>query len=121
MDVFLLQNHPKLYGDGKDLIDYGMSAFGMSPTHFSALQGIHGIVDFIHGPGTKYTWFGSGYISNTYFKQIANKPMYKGPRLGGDLSFTDCINENESDPLWRTFGNFSVGTIDGEPNANNGW
>jgi len=115
------ENHPKLFGDGKDLIDYGMSAFGMSPEHWSALQGIHGIVDFIDGPGTKYTWFGSGYISNTYFKQIANKPMYKGPSTGGDLSFTDCIGDFESAPLWKTFGNFSVGKPDGEPNSNNGW
>ena len=102
MGVFLLQNHPKLYGDGKDLIDYGMSAFGMSPTHWSALQGIHGIVDFIFGPGTKYTWFGSGYISNTYFKQIANKPMYKAER--GDLSFTDCFHDGKSESLFIIFG-----------------
>ena len=102
MGVFLLQNHPKLYGDGKDLIDYGMSAFGMSPTHWSALQGIHGIVDFIFGPGTKYTWFGSGYISNTYFKQIANKPMYKGER--GDLSFTDCFDDGKSESLFIILG-----------------
>ena len=102
MGVFLLQNHPKLYGDGKDLIDYGLSAFGMSPIHWSALQGIHGIVDFIFGPGTKYTWFGSGYISNTYFKQIANKPMYKSER--GDLSFTDCFHDGKSESLFIIFG-----------------
>ena len=109
MGVFLLQNHPKLYGDGKDLIDYGMSAFGMSPTHWSALQGIHGIVDFIFGPGTKYTWFGSGYISNTYFKQIANKPMYKSAR--GDLSFTDCFNDGKFESLLIIFGIRQITTV----------
>ena len=26
----------------------------------------------------KYTWFGPGYISNVYFKRLANKPTYLG-------------------------------------------
>ena len=29
--------------------------------------------------------------------------------------------KKESGPLWKTYGNFSVGTVDGEPVANNGW
>ena len=99
-----------------------MSAFyGMPPENWAALQGIHGIVDFIHGPGTKYTWFGSGYISNTYFKQIANKPMYAGPQITGDQSFTDCIDGKSGAPLWFTFGNWSTGDVNGNPIANNGW
>ena len=100
-----------------------MSAFNMPPENWAALQGIHGIVDWIHGPATKYTWFGSGYISNTYFKKIANKPMYNGPRggNGGDQSFADCINGKASEKLWYTFGNWSTGDVDGNPIDNNGW
>ena len=93
----------------------------MPAENFAALQGIHGIVDFIHTVGTKYTWMGSGYISNTYFKQIVNKPMYNGPRMGGDQSFSDCINGKSNHPLWLTYGNWSIGGVNGEPIANNGW
>ena len=113
---------------GNELIDYGMSAFGMNPEHWSALQAIHGVVHSINGLPTKYTWIGSGYISNTYFKLIANKPMYEGPQSGGDQTFTDCHGCNsciggwkDDPPLWVTFGNFSTGGMNGEPIANNGW
>ena len=106
---------------GNELIDYGMSAFGMNPEHWSALQAIHGVVHSINGLPTKYTWIGSGYISNTYFKLIANKPMYEGPRSGGDQTFTDCRGRKGDAPLWSTFGNYSTGGMNGEPLANNGW
>ena len=96
----------------------------MPAENFAALQGIHGIVDFMWTIGSKYTWYGSGYISNTYFKQIVNKPMYNGPDNGdggnGDQSFTDCLN-GKAPPLWLTYGNFSTGGVNGEPIANNGW
>ena len=93
----------------------------MPAENFAALQGIHGIVDFMWTIGSKYTWFGSGYISNTYFKQIVNKPMYHGPRMGGDQTFSDCINGKDVHPLWKTYGNWSIGGVNGEPIANNGW
>ena len=47
--------------------------FGMDAEHFTALQDIHGAVHAAR-IRLKYTWFGSGYISNMYFKWIANKP-----------------------------------------------
>ena len=49
--------------------------------------------------------------------------MYQGPTYfnGGDQSFTDCINDKDSHPLWATYGNFSVGGLNGESIANNGW
>ena len=96
-----------------------MSAFSIPPENFAALQGIHGIVDFIDG--NKYTWFGSGYLSNTYFKQIANKPMYSGPGMTGDQTFSDCIGGESIQSLWQTYGNWSVGDVNGNPIANNGW
>ena len=42
-----------------------MSAFGMPPENWAALQAIHGATDWINSVATKYTWFGSGYLSNT--------------------------------------------------------
>ena len=71
----LLQFHPNTWGDGRHLVDYGREAFRMDPEHWIALQAIHGAV---HGVGMniKYTWFGPGYISNVYFKRLANKPTY---------------------------------------------
>ena len=92
----------------------------MPAENFAALQGIHGIVDFMWTIGSKYTWFGSGYISNTYFKQIVNKPMYNAPKTPGDQTFTDCLG-GKAPPLWVTYGNWSTGGVNGEPIANNGW
>ena len=73
-------------GDGKHAIDFGKNVFGMDAEHFTALQAIHGIVHRPDNMGLKYTWFGSGYLSNMYFKMIANKPRYRF-EVGGDLSF----------------------------------
>ena len=98
----------------------------MPAENFAALQGIHGVVDDMNGVGAKYTWIGSGYISNTYFKQIVNKPMYNGPTSdlkrdsGGDQTFCDCL-EGKGLPLANTYGNWSIGGVNGEPIANNGW
>ena len=99
----------------------------MPPENWAALQAIHGAVDWINSVATKYTWFGSGYLSNTYFKQIANKPMYNIHR-GGDQTFTDCFDFNSDFdvkkgvlPLWFTFGNWTTGDLNGNPIANTGW
>ena len=74
-NLFSVQLHPNPWGDGRHLVDYGREAFRMDPEHWMALQAIHGAV---HGVGMniKYTWFGPGYISNVYFKRLANKPTY---------------------------------------------
>ena len=102
------------------MIDYGIKAFGIPAENFAALQGIHGVVDDMNGIGAKYTWIGSGYISNTYFKQIVNKPMYNTPEMA-DQAFTDCLTSPPTPPLWVTYGNWSTGGVNGEPIANNGW
>ena len=47
---------------------------------------IHGSVHFPANLGVKYTWVGPGYLSNVYYKMIANRPMYRMDR-GGDMSF----------------------------------
>ena len=59
----------------------------MAPEHWLALQAIHGAT---HGVGMniKYTWFGPGYISNVYFKRIANKPTYQIGTGAGDTLHT---------------------------------
>jgi hypothetical protein len=53
---------------------------------WTALMAIHGAVHFPANLGVKYTWVGPGYLSNVYYKMIANKPMYRFDR-GGDMSF----------------------------------
>ena len=105
-----------MFGDAKHIIDYGKNMFGMDAEHFTALQGIHGAVHAAR-IGLKYTWFGPGYISNMYFKMIANKPMYQF-RKGGDLSFTSCTkNGAEITPIF----DFAVGDKEGKPVALTGW
>ena len=75
-----------MFGDSKHVIDFGKEEFGIDALHWTALQGIHGIVHSPANLGVKYTWFGVGYLSNMYFKLIANKPTYRFDD-GGDLSF----------------------------------
>jgi len=81
-----------------------------------ALQAIHGAV---HGAkiGLKYTWFGSGYISNMYFKMIANHPKYSLEK-GGDLAFTSCTSSG-GEPV--PIRDYAFGDKDGNPIAQTGW
>ena len=80
------ENQNLMFGDAKHVIDFGKTDFGMDALHWTALQGIHGVVHSPKNLGVKYTWFGPGYLSNVYFKMIANKPRYYFDQ-GGDLSF----------------------------------
>ena len=74
---------PLLLGDANHATDFFLSQFNMSAEHSQALQAVHGAVHAAE-IGTKYTWFGAGYISNMYYKWIANHPTYNFVR-GGDL------------------------------------
>ena len=58
--------------------------------------------------GLKYTWFGPGYISNMYYKWIANYKTFDFEK-GGDLSFNKGFNvrryakgDNEGKPRNQT-------------------
>ena len=73
-----------MFGDAKHVIDFGKSEFGMDTVRWVALMAIHGAVHFPANLGVKYTWVGPGYLSNVYYKMIANKPMYRNDR-GGDI------------------------------------
>ena len=57
---------------------------------------------------------GPGYISNMYFKMIANKPTYRMINKGGDLSF---FSGDQCEPIVDA----AVGTPEGEPAAMTGW
>ena len=98
-----------MFGDSKHVIDFGETEFGMDAEHWTALQAIHGATH-VAKIGLKYTWFGPGYISNMYFKMIANKPTYRF-RSGGDLSLGKGIH------IWPT----AQGDNDGNPVAQTGW
>ena len=85
--------------------------------HWIALQGIHGVVHSASHVGTKYTWFGPGYLSNMYFKMIANHPKYLWDK-GGDLAFTSC-GAGSGEPI--PIQDFAVGDKNGSPLAMTGW
>ena len=106
--TFIYQRQPKAYGDSKHLIDYGKTDFGIDAEHWTALQAIHGVVHQA-ALGVKYTWFGPGYLSNMYFKWIANKPRYFND-AGGDLAFG-------GDKVYPA----AIGDKDGKPVATTGW
>merc|ERR1711892_320682 len=107
--TYKAETQPMMFGDSKHVIDFGETEFGMDAEHWTALQAIHGATH-IAKIGLKYTWFGPGYISNMYFKMIANKPTYRF-RNGGDLSFGQGVN------IWET----AQGDNDGNPVAQRGW
>ena len=111
----------------------------MDPEHWMALQAIHGAT---HGVGMniKYTWFGPGYISNVYFKRLANKPTYLvGTGMvgshdliedalnlyftgGGDLSFLSCDVDAIFDGTGKAaVRNIAIGDQNGKPVAQTGW
>ena len=83
---FGYQAQNMMFGDAKHVIDFGKEIFKIDSIHWTALQAIHGIVHSPKNLGIKYTWFGSGYLSNMYFRVIANKPRYRFDN-GGDMSF----------------------------------
>ena len=68
--------------------------------------------------GTKYAWFGAAYLSNKFYKMIANKPTYLFDK-GGDVTFVDRENAF-GDKGWMYY-DYSVGNRAGEPIANTGW
>ena len=100
---------PLMLGDAVHTTDFFLSEFGMSPEHSQALQAVHGAV---HAAliGTKYTWFGPGYISSMYYKWIANQAIYDFEQ-GGDLSFKRGKNV-----IMR-----AKGDADGNPRNQTGW
>ena len=100
---------PLLLGDANHATDFFQEEFGMSAEHSQALQAIHGAV---HAAtiGVKYTWFGSGYISNMFYKMIANHPTYDF-ELGGDMSFINGDNVLLA----------ARGDSEGQPRQQTGW
>ena len=93
--------------------------FGMDVEHWTALQAIHGAVHAAR-IGLKYTWIGPGYISNMYFKMIANHPTYE-LKKGGDLSFTSCTDKETSTGEDIPINNVAYGDKEGNPIAQTGW
>ena len=100
---------PLLLGDANHATDFFLTEFNMSAEHSQALQAVHGAV---HSAdiGMKYSWFGAGYISNMYYKWIANHATYDFDQ-GGDLSFTKGRNM-----IMR-----AKGDADGKPRNQTGW
>ena len=112
----MIQDQPRLFGDANSIVDYGRKLMNVDAEHWIALQAIHGAVHAAQ-IGLKYTWFGPGYISNMYFKMIANHPTYRFDK-GGDLAFTSCTSTGgEVVPIV----NVAVGGNDGEPVEMTGW
>ena len=74
-----------MFGDANHATDFFKREFMMGAEHSVAIQAVHGATHTAH-IGVKYTWFGSGYISNMFYKMIANKPTYRFQR-GGDLRY----------------------------------
>lgn len=75
-----------MFAEANTIVDFGKSEFDLDAVRWVALMAIHGSVHHPANLGVKYTWVGPGYLSNVYYKMIANRPMYRMDR-GGDMSF----------------------------------
>ena len=109
------ESHASL-NDAEQVVDLMKRDFNMSARHFIALSGIHSAASRLQGSsiGTKYVWFSTPYLSNMYYKMIANRPTYKADR-GGDIMFVDGGQDGP------TFFPNSFGTTEGKPIASRGW
>ena len=85
-----------MFGDANHATDFFKNEFMMGAEHSVAIQAVHGATHTAH-IGVKYTWFGSGYISNMFYKMIANKPTYRFQR-GGDLRWAHELFQLSPDP-----------------------
>ena len=100
------------------MVDYGKDVMNVDVDKWMALQAIHGAVH-VGNIGLKYTWFGPGYVSNVYFRSIANYPLYKGVDGGGDLSLTSCNTGTIGVSL--NVRNIAYGDSEGNPINQTGW
>jgi len=105
------ENQPRLLGDAVHATDYFLNDFDMSPEHSQALQAVHGAVHSAD-VGVKYSWLGAGYISNMYYKWIANHATYDFEH-GGDLSFDADLGANVE--------MVAYGDKEGKPRNQTGW
>jgi len=109
------ESHPSL-NDAEQVVNLMKRDFNMTARHFIALSGIHSTASRLqqHTLGTKYVWFSASYLSNMYYKMIANRPTYEADR-GGDIAFVD-----NSENGFTFFPN-SFGDSAGNPIASRGW
>ena len=72
------ENHDNPWGHGDNVIANFKKDFDMPAEQTIALMAAHGIQSRIHNKimATKYTWIGTPYLSNMFFRQLAEKPMY---------------------------------------------
>ena len=85
------------HANADEIVTDARKKLGMSAKDLIALTSIHGMIHpFGHGAiGTKYTWVGSGpYLSNMYYKLLANRATYYWTR-GFDMKSEDrVVNHN---------------------------
>ena len=74
------EDHPSNWDTAKDILDWMKRTFDMPAREFMALSAIHSAGIASGTLGTKYDWFGYGYLGNMYFKMIANRPIYPEDR-----------------------------------------
>ena len=105
------EDHPSNWDTAKDILDWMKRTFDMPAREFIALSAIHSAGIASGTLGTKYDWFGYGYLGNMYFKMIANRPIY--PERAGGTMLLGTKNP--------TFFATSVGDANGNPLQTIGW
>ena len=106
------ENHSNPHGNADEIVADVKNHLGMSAKDLTALTAIHGMINpFGHGSiGTKYVWFGSSaYLSNMYYKMLANRPTYD---VRGSIGFDMKSNNGE-----HNLRPYSIGDANGKPVA----
>jgi len=112
------ESQPTMFGTADQVLQGVKKDFGMSARDLIALTGIHSIVAHPNANtvGTKYSWFGNSYLSNMYYKMLANKPTYAF-NWGSDVGF--CCGDDPTGGV-RILPH-SVGDKNGKPLATWAW
>merc|ERR1719312_2213707 len=85
------EKHDNPWGHGDHVISNLYHDFGLTAEESIALLAAHGVQSRVHNKllATKYAWVGTPYLSNTFFRKWAAKPVY-----GYDTGVDGFINMN---------------------------
>ena len=85
------EKHDNPWGHGDHVISNLYHDFGLTAEESIALLAAHGVQSRVHNKllATKYAWVGTPYLSNTFFRRWAAKPVY-----GFDTGVDGFINMN---------------------------
>lgn len=97
------ENHDNPWGHGDAVIANFNRDFDMPAEQTIALMAAHGIQSRIHNKimATKYAWIGTPYLSNMFFRTLAEKPLYEYEQdvEGFEVLNVGLVGDKEGKPV----------------------